>query len=349
MSQKLKVAVLFGGMSGEHDISILSAKSIITALDKTKYDVVPIAIGRNGRWMSAEESGRLLEAAGPEGGEEPSPDRLLLISCRHLEILAKVDVVFPALHGPYGEDGTVQGFLETLGLPYVGADVLGSAIGMDKAVMKDLLSFHGLPVPGYQVFRKGDIESDLEVVIDEIEKTIKYPCFVKPANLGSSVGISKVRSREDLSEAIAEAMRWDRKILVEEGIDAREIECSILGNADPRASVPGEVLPSREFYDYYAKYHDNTTQLIIPAHLSSDTIAEVQRLAVLAFRSLNCSGMARVDMFLSRSTGQLYINEINTIPGFTDVSMYPKLWEASGISYSELLDELIELALERRR
>jgi len=258
-------------------------------------------------------------------------------------------VMFPALHGPHGEDGTVQGFLETLGLPYVGARVLGSAVGMDKAVMKHLLSFHSLPVPEYRVFYKQDLKSGLKTLIGQVEEEIKYPCFVKPANLGSSVGISKVKSREDISEAVAEALRWDRKILVEEAIDAREIECGILGNDDPIASVPGEVLPSREFYDYYAKYHDNTTQLIIPADLNSEMIAEVKRLAVKAFKALDCSGMARVDMFLSRSTDKLYINELNTIPGFTSVSMYPKLWEASGIAYPQLLDRLIDLALAMER
>ncbi|MSQ14965.1 MAG: D-alanine--D-alanine ligase [Dehalococcoidia bacterium] len=347
MSDKLRVGVLFGGRSGEHDISILSARSIINVLDKTKYTVVPIGIGRNGRWLSEGRSQQMLTPGYQRLEQDTTGPNKLLVSAEELGRLNEVDVVFPALHGPHGEDGTVQGFLDVVGVPYVGADVLGSAVGMDKAVMKALLSFHGLPVPDYQVVYKKELESDAQFVIGKVEKRFTYPFFVKPANLGSSVGISKVKSRGEVDDALSEAARWDRKILVEEAVDGREIECSILGNEEPVASVPGEIVPSREFYDYFAKYHDETTRLIIPADLSQELVKEVQRLAVLAFKVLDCSGMARVDMFLSRSTDKIYINEINTIPGFTSVSMYPKLWEASGLSYTGLLDKLIALALGR--
>lgn len=239
--------------------------------------------------------------------------------------------------------------LEVAGVPYIGAGVMSSAVGMDKAIMKALFVFNGLPVPRYEVVLRRGWEKSKEDVLSRLESIIGYPCFVKPANLGSSVGISKVRRREEMPSAVEEAGRWDRKLLVEEAVDAREIECSILGNEDPIASVPGEIVPSREFYDYYAKYHDGATELIIPARLTDSQVAQVQEIAIKAFKAIDCSGMARVDLFLSRSTGKLYLNEINTIPGFTDVSMYPKLWVASGLSYPKLLDRLIELALERHQ
>lgn len=349
MSKKLKVGVLFGGRSGEHDISILSARSVINSLDKARYTVVPIAISREGKWVTTTESRLLLEQGSPEDISSPEKHTGPLISAQRLKALSQVDVVFPVLHGPYGEDGTVQGLLEVAGLPYVGAGVLSSAVGMDKAIMKALFAFNGLPVPRYQVVLREDWEKSRDITVEGVEQVIGYPCFVKPANLGSSVGISKVRSREDMAPALDEAGRWGRKLLVEEAIDAREIECSVLGNDEPQASIPGEIVPSREFYDYYAKYHDNSTRLIIPAGLPDGQAAEVQELAIRAFKAIDCSGMARVDIFLSRSTGKLYVNEINTIPGFTDVSMYPKLWAGSGLPYPRLLDRLIELALERHR
>jgi D-alanine-D-alanine ligase len=257
-----------------------------------------------------------------------------------------IDVIFPLLHGPLGEDGTVQGLLELADIPYVGSGVLASALGMDKAVMKNVFRQHGLPVVKGLTFKRRDWEHDPEAILAQVEATLPYPCFAKPANLGSSVGVSKARTREELRAAINTAIEYDRKFLVEEAIEGREIECSVLGNDDPIASIPGEVIPAREFYDYAAKYTDERTQLIVPADISAETAREVQRLAIAAFLAIDAAGMARVDFFLTRD-GRVIINEINTIPGFTAVSMYPKMWEASGISYPELIDRLIQLALER--
>jgi D-alanine-D-alanine ligase len=315
---KIRVGVIFGGRSGEHEVSLRSAESILKAINRQKYDVVPITISHDGRWEPFTLS------------PDPSSER-------------NVDVIFPIVHGTYGEDGTIQGLFELANIPYVGAGVLGSAVGMDKDVMKRLLRDGGLPIVDYWTFQKRDMDSFLKANIS----TLPYPVFVKPANLGSSVGITKAHAAEELPRALQTAAEYDRKIVVEQGVDAREIELSVLGNDDPIASVPGEIIPAREFYDYNAKYVSDDSRLLIPAPLSEVQKNDAQRLAVAAFKALECSGMARVDLFLEKQTGKFYVNEINTLPGFTSISMYPKLWEASGIPYPELIDRLITLALER--
>jgi len=354
---KLRVAVIFGGRSGEHEVSLASATSIMENLDRSKYEIIPIGITKEGRWLLGGEPLKALQAGHAEAGEEPA---LVSLSPRanrpaasgssreaHSGSSLAVDLAFPVLHGPYGEDGTIQGLLEMAGVPYVGAGVLASAAGMDKAIMKALFLQKGLPVVKHLVLLRREWEADPEGVMDRIEDSIGYPCFTKPANLGSSVGISKATDRAKLATALADAARYDRKLMVEQGVDAREIECSVLGNDDPIASLPGEVVPCNEFYDYRAKYVDEGSQLLIPAPIPPETAAEIRRIAVDAFRAVDCSGMARVDLFLDRASGKVYLNEINTIPGFTKISMYPKLWEASGLPYPRLIDRLIELALER--
>jgi len=361
MAKKLKVAVLFGGRSGEHEVSLRSAASIMQALDRTKYDVVPIGITKQGSWLVAGEAAKMLpEGVAPlpraDAGETP---REVL---QEAEVLRSglpmvlepdpshqksgIDVVFPVLHGTFGEDGTVQGLLELAGIPYVGAGVLGSAAGMDKDVMKRLFRDHGVPVVPWLLFLRSEIGRR---AVTLVEKEFRYPVFIKPANLGSSVGISKVHNRKELLPALELAARFDRRILVEKGIDARELECSVLGNDNPEASVPGEVVPCREFYDYAAKYLQEGSGLIIPAKITKAQTRQIREFACRAFLAIDCAGMARVDCFLEKRTGKIYVNEINTIPGFTSISMYPKLWEASGLPYPKLLDRLIELALERGR
>ncbi|WP_376788869.1 D-alanine--D-alanine ligase family protein [Thermoflexus sp.] len=365
MKRRIRVGVLFGGKSGEHEVSLLSAQSVIRALDKTKYEVIPIGITKEGRWLTRGDPMKALTGGAvtmadllgtpsivePESIiSPPVPRRRELIPGVQAEGIPEVDVIFPVLHGPFGEDGTIQGLLELAGIPYVGAGVLASAVGMDKAVMKDVFRAHGLPVAWYIVIFRREWERDPEGVMDRIEQELGFPCFVKPANLGSSVGVSKVKRREELPAALAEAARYGRKMLVERAIPAaREIEVSVLGNEDPIASVPGEVIPAGEFYDYAAKYLDDRTQLVIPAPLDEALAERIRSLALKAFRAIDAWGMARVDFLLSRETGELVVNEINTIPGFTAVSMYPRLWEASGLPYPALLDRLIELALERYR
>jgi D-alanine-D-alanine ligase len=312
----LRVAVLCGGRSGEHEISLRSAESVIAGLDPAKYEVRRIFISPQGRW----EPRPIL----PEPGANPD-----------------IDVVFPVLHGTFGEDGTVQGLLELAGLAYVGAGVLASAVAMDKEVTKRLLAAAGLPVvESFTVFR-GQFNKE------EVRGRLPFPVFVKPANLGSSVGISKARDCVELEAAIALATSYDRKVLVERAIVGREIECSVLGSGDPVAAVPCEIVPSREFYDYEDKYLLDAAKLIVPAPLDAAQTEEVRRMAVAAYKAVGCEGMARVDFLLESATGKLYINEINTIPGFTSISMYPKMWEAAGIPFGQLLDRLIELALER--
>lgn len=360
MVKKLKVGVLFGGRSGEHEVSLVSATSVMNALDKTKYDIVPIGITREGRWLPSGEPMKLLQAQAD--GDEPwdsersavvsrdlVPSRMELVPGTERAGIPHVDVIFPVLHGPYGEDGTVQGLLELAGIPYVGAGVLGSALAMDKAAAKDIFRARGLPCADSMLVMRWDWERHPTDVLEQVESRIGYPCFIKPANLGSSVGVSKVHEASELPAALDLAVQYDRRLLVEKAINAREIECSVLGNDHPVASVLGEIVPKREFYDYIAKYHDSSTDLIIPADLPAEKTAEIQELAVKAFLALDCAGMARADFFLCRDTGQAYVNELNTIPGFTSVSMYPKLWEASGLPYAELLDRLIELALERHQ
>ncbi len=336
--KKLRVGVLFGGRSGEHEVSLRSAASVIAAMDPDKYEVRPMAISKEGRWLSPAQSARLLP--GGEKLPEGAGNRALMIQPVP-DSADSLDVVFPVLHGTFGEDGVVQGLLELAGLPYVGSGVLGSAVAMDKDVMKRLFRERGLPTPRHAAFLRG------QASVARLVREFGFPMFVKPANLGSSVGISKAHDRRELVAALELAGRYDRKILVEEFIDGREIECSVLGNDRPEASVPGEIVPCREFYDYEAKYIDEGSKLIIPAPLTRAQTRRVRELAVAAFLACECSGMARVDFFLERRTGRLLLNELNTIPGFTSISMYPKLWEASGLSYPELIDRLIQLALER--
>jgi D-alanine-D-alanine ligase len=366
VKKKIRVGVIFGGRSGEHEVSLASARSVMSALDRDKYEVIPIGITREGRWLtSGDPMAELLHGvsvsflprpeeaapeptAGPEAPAAPlAPGRRELITGTRESGIPKLDVIFPVLHGPYGEDGTVQGLLELADLPYVGAGVLGSALGMDKIAQKTILRAHGLPVANFLPLRRTLWERGPEAIVERAEVVLGYPCFVKPANLGSSVGISKAHDRAELLEGLRQAALYDRKMLIEEAIAGREIEISVLGNDDPIASVPGEVIPSREFYDYAAKYLDDASELVIPADLPIKTVEQVQHLATSAFLALDCSGMARVDFFLQEETDELYINELNTIPGFTKISMYPKLWEASGFPYPALLERLIELALER--
>lgn len=350
--KKIRVGILFGGKSAEHEISLLSAKNIVDALDKNKYEPVLIGIDKTGRWLMHRHSEWLLNSADPKlialnkANSESvalvpqSAGRLTSLDSGHQE--QAVDVVFPVLHGPYGEDGTIQGLLKLAGVPFVGAGVLGSAVGMDKDVMKRLLREAGIPVPKFLVCRHHE-RADFAHVTRELG----LPVFVKPANLGSSVGISKAKDRAGFEKAVRDALAYDTKILVEEAIQGREIECAVLGNDEPIASVPGEIIPNHEFYDYDAKYVDeNGARLEAPAKLPPETVKRVQELAIRTFKTLNCEGMGRVDFFL-KADGTLLVNEINTIPGFTKISMYPRLWALSGISYTELLDRLIGLAFER--
>jgi D-alanine-D-alanine ligase len=382
--KKLRVGILFGGRSGEHEISLLSAASVFKAIDKNKCEVVPIGITKEGRWVTSGDAERLLsgqplheerhlragdpeataQAAVLQNGEaivvppEPQapgssmrPFQADAMTRRASDRAINVDVIFPVLHGTFGEDGTVQGLLELADLAYVGAGVLGSAAGMDKDIMKSLFRAAGLPIVRHVTVLRSDWEEKPKKVQKLVESKLKYPVFVKPANLGSSVGISKAHDRKELGPAIDEAARYDRKIVIEEGVGgkkkAREIECAVLGNDNPKASVPGEIVPGAEFYDYAAKYVDEGSQLIIPAMLSKAESKKVQALAVAAFRSVDCSGLARVDFLMDPKSRKIYLNEINTMPGFTSISMYPKLWAASGVPYPELIERLIQLGLER--
>ncbi len=355
--KKIRVGIIFGGRSGEHEVSLVSAQSVMEAIDKDKFEVVPIGVTKGGRWIASGDPLKALQSGRPDESRpaallgDPSQRGLMRLEKgeSHLTTgsVAELDVIFPVLHGPYGEDGTVQGLLELADIPYVGAGVLGSALGMDKIAMKDIFRSHSLPVVKYLPFKRRDWECDPELILKRIEAELGYPCFTKPANLGSSVGIAKAHNREELVAGVDEAALYDRKILVEEGINAREIEVSVLGNDAPIASVPGEVVPCNEFYDYAAKYIDDASQLLIPAPISPELTERVRKLAVEAYLALDCAGMARADFLLDRNSGALYISELNTIPGFTPISMYPKLWEATGLSYPELIERLIELALER--
>ena len=356
MSGKISVGILFGGRSGEHDVSLQSAASVINALDPAKYEIVPIGITHEGHWRVGSGALQLLAEVLQTGAPvtpsaDPTGPKLLPLALARpsAKALPSLDVVFPVLHGTFGEDGTVQGLLELADLPYVGAGVLASATGMDKDVMKRLFRDAGLPVIPWELILRADWESHPGIVRKRIEKSLRYPLFVKPVNMGSSVGISKVHSRRELTAALNLAAQYDRKLLVENGIDAREIECSVLGNDHPQASVPGEVVPVNEFYDYEAKYIKEGSELVIPARLSARQTKQVRDIAIRAFQAVDGAGMGRVDFLLDRKTGKVFLNEINTIPGFTSISMYPKLWEASGLPYPRLLDRLIELALERHR
>jgi D-alanine-D-alanine ligase len=324
---KLRVAVVYGGRSGEHEVSLRSAESIMAAMDRDRYEILPVLIDKDGRWQRTAKDGRRRPGVIlPEPGSNPD-----------------IDVVFPVLHGTFGEDGTVQGLLELADLAYVGAGVLGSAVSMDKEVTKRLLAERGLPVVDYAVVRRGRFRAE------DVCGKIPFPVFVKPANLGSSVGVSKVKTCEELIAAVEFAAQFDRKILIERGIEGREFECSVLGNDDPIAAVPCEILASRDFYDYEDKYLLNQARTVVPADLTPGQTLEIQRLAVKAYQACECEGMARIDFLMERSTGRFFVNEPNTIPGFTSISMYPKMWEAAGLPYSKLIDRLIELALERHR
>jgi len=344
----LRVGVIYGGRSGEHEVSIVSASSIFKHIDRSRYQPVPIRIEKDGRWVQPDQEPAFTSAAevaalgsGGPPGREMDPT----------SIISALDVVFPVLHGPYGEDGTVQGLLELANVPYVGAGVLGSAVGMDKAVMKTIFAAHGLPiVPHVTVFRR-DWERDARAITEHVSGAIRYPVFVKPANLGSSVGISRARTDHEFVEAMALALRFDKKIVIEAGVhNVREIECAVLGNDDPEASIPGEIIVTHRdgFYSYDAKYIDaNGATTKVPATLSPSVTERVRGLSVQAFRALELAGMARVDFFLDGKSDTLYLNEVNTIPGFTSISMYPKMWEASGLPYPRLIDRLLTLALDR--
>ncbi|RMF35090.1 MAG: D-alanine--D-alanine ligase [Chloroflexi bacterium] len=348
----MRVGVIFGGRSGEHEVSLRSAVSVMAALDRERYEVVPIGITRDGYWLVGGDPMALLRAEVRGGRQAPRPAGGPLAQVSAL-LDQGLDVVFPVLHGPYGEDGTIQGLLEMAGIPYVGAGVAASALAMDKGLFKDLMRAHDLPVVRYQTILRREWEEAPEAVLDRIEGTLRYPIFTKPANLGSSVGVSKCRNRSDLLEGLMEAARFDRKLLAEEAVPhAREIEVSVLGNDEPEASLPGEIIPSREFYDYAAKYIDDgeaASQLLIPAPLTPEETERVRELAVRAYRVMDGAGMARVDFLMNGETGEFFISEANTIPGFTSISMYPKLWEATGLPFAALVDRLIELALARHR
>ena len=384
--EKIRVGILFGGRSGEHEVSLLSAASVLNAIDKEKYEVVPIGITKDGRWLTAEHAENLLQGKlviEPRNLRAGDPDTTTSAAVlargeavvvppepvhRHSGLVPfqtdasmmrrasdraiNVDVIFPVLHGTFGEDGTIQGLLELADIPYVGAGVLGSAAGMDKDIMKSLFIAAGIPIVKHVTILRGAWEKDPKKVQKLVESKLTYPVFVKPANLGSSVGISKAHNRKELGPAIEEAAKFDRKIVIEQGVGgkkdkAREIECAVLGNDEPAASVPGEIVPGKEFYDYTAKYVDEGSQLIIPAKLTKAETKRVQELAVAAFQAVDCSGLARVDFLMDPKTGKIFLNEINTMPGFTAISMYPKLWGASGLAYADLIDRLIQLGIER--
>src|ERR1700719_1189003 len=378
---KLRVGILFGGRSGEHEVSLLSAASVLNAIDKDKYEVVPIGITKDGRWLTAGDAENLLQGklvieprhlrAGDPDLTQPAavlargeavvvpPEPVhrqsglvpfqtdAALTRRASDRAINVDVIFPVLHGTFGEDGTIQGLLELADIPYVGAGVLGSAAGMDKDIMKSLFIAAGIPIVKHVTILRSAWEKEPKKVEKLVRSKLKYPVFVKPANLGSSVGISKAHNRKELGPAIEEAAKFDRKIVIEQGVGgkrekAREIECSVLGNDDPAASVPGEIVPGKEVYDYTAKYLDEGSQLIIPAKLTRAQTKKVQEMAIQAFKAVDCSGLARVDFLMEPTTRKIYLNEINTMPGFTAISMYPKLWAASGLEYAELIDQLIQ-------
>ena len=350
--KRLRVGVLFGGRSGEHEVSLASAASVIRGMDLDKYEPVPIGITKDGHWLIGEGASKMLPDVLKSGRRvmlSADPTEAALVPMDRGAGAQRFDVIFPVMHGTFGEDGTIQGMLELAGLPFVGAGVLGSAIGMDKDVAKRLCQDAKIPVVPWITVHRWQWEKEPEAVRASVEEKFEYPVFVKPATLGSSVGMTKVHNSEELGPALDFAAEYGLKILVEKSVTAREIEVAVLGNHDPQASIPGEIVPHREFYDYTAKYLEDGTQLLIPADLKPAQVKKIQTLAVDAFRTLELSGMARVDFFLEKKGSKLYLNEVNTIPGFTSISMYPKLWEASGIPFRELVDKLIELAFEMHR
>lgn len=360
--RKLRVGVIFGGRSGEHDVSLASARSVIAALDPDKYEVIAIGITRDGRWIAGDAMSALANGGAAQPATLlPEPDRPALLRrdtgetavAGRLSVIAELDVVFPVLHGPYGEDGTVQGLLELANIAYVGAGVVGSAVGMDKAIFKQVMTANDLPVLPWRLVTREEWRRNRDDVLSAVETALPYPVFTKPANLGSSVGISKCANRAELAAGLDEAARYDRRLIVEQGIDrARELEVAVLGNSAPEASIVGEIRPRRAFYDYVAKYlagpgSEDESELLIPAPIDAATAERVRQLAVQAYLAIDGAGLGRVDLLLDDRSGALYLNEINTIPGFTTISMYPKLWEASGLPYPDLLDRLIDLAQER--
>src|ERR1700676_1229233 len=352
-NKRLRVGVIFGGRSGEHEVSLASAASVIRALDPEKYEPVPIGIGKDGRWFIGTPAQKMLPDVLRQGhrvmlSADPSVGALLPLEDRAAGS-QRVDVIFPVLHGTFGEDGTVQGLLDLAGLPYVGSGVIGSAVGMDKDMAKRLFLQAGLPTGDFLAILRSEWEKGRERIMKAVAKKFRFPVFVKPATLGSSVGMTKVHKREELAAALDLAAEFAQKILVERNIRGREIEVSVLGNDEPEASIPGEIIPHREFYDYTAKYLEEGTKLLIPAQLTKSEVKKVQAMAVTAFRALELSGMARVDFFIEKRGGKIFLNEVNTIPGFTSISMYPKLWEANGIPFRELVSKLIDLALEQHR
>jgi D-alanine-D-alanine ligase len=350
----LKLGIVFGGRSGEHEISLRSAGSVFRELNKEKYEAIPIGITKTGLWFSGSNALMKLEYNDltdlipvtfiPEPGNKNLYRRG---ENGLLEILTEVDMVFPVLHGTFGEDGTIQGFFEMAEMPYVGAGVLASSVGMDKVLFKDVMTSWNIPIVDYTLLTGMEISTDFDLMLEKAEAVGPYPLFTKPVNMGSSVGVSKCMNRSDLIEGLLDAVQYDRRVMVEKGLDAREIEVSVLGNEVVEASIPGEILPGDEFYSYRAKYIDDTSELIIPAPLDEDLTEEIRTMAIRAYKAVDGAGMARVDFLLDQESGKPYVNELNTIPGFTSISMYPKLWEASGLAYSELLDRLIELGLER--
>ena len=345
--KKLHVAVIFGGRSGEHEVSLMSARSVLSVLDPARYEVTQIGITHEGKWLTGEdvlgkfESGKLNGLSTFILSPIPSKDVR--------DVSSAIDVFFPVLHGTFGEDGTIQGLFELADVAYVGAGVVGSSVGMDKGIFKDVMIANDIPIVDTMLVLRAEVESDMLSVIDRAEKIGEYPLFTKPANLGSSVGVTKCSNRSDLQEGLMEAASFDRRVLIQKGIkNAREIEVSVLGNADPVASVCGEVLPSREFYSYESKYIDGTSGLLIPAPIPDEVSECIRDYAVRAYKAIDCAGMARVDFFVEKDTNRVYLNELNSIPGFTKISMYPKLWEASGLPYSKLVDRLVKLAMERK-
>lgn len=353
-TDKLNLVVLFGGRSGEHEVSLASARSVLSVLDRDKYEIFPVGISTTGKWVTGTNVLDDMSYGKTENLEEvtilPNPGMpgLFRICNGSLEFITPLDVVFPVLHGTFGEDGTLQGLLEMTDIAYVGGGVLGSSVGMDKGVFKDVMTANGIPVVESILVLRSEVKNSLAKVIHDVEIKFAYPIFVKPANLGSSVGITRCSNHSDLGEGLLEACKYDRRIIVERGVNAREIEVSVLGNDHPKASVPGEVLPSRDFYSYESKYIDGTSGLVIPAVLPTDVSEQIRAYAIRAFKAIDCAGLARVDFFIEKEHGNIYLNELNTIPGFTNISMYPKLWEATDLPYSQLVDKLIELALERK-
>lgn len=361
--RKLKVGVIFGGRSGEHEVSIVSAQSVMKALDKKKYEVIPIGITKQGKWIAGPQAVNVLKQGSKKlpfksvMTADPTEQNISQVKEKGLspakgqQATKQIDVIFPVLHGTYGEDGTIQGLFELANLPYVGAGVLGSAMAMDKVVQKQLCNSVGLESVPYEWFVSKDWKKDKNKILNRIGKILKYPMFIKPANMGSSVGISKAHNKKELIAGINDAIQYDKKILIEQGIEnIHEIEIAVLGNDNPKASVPGEIIPSNEFYDYDAKYVDGKTQEIANTKVIPKTVVKkIQQMAIEAFKIVNISGMARIDFIVTKKGHKIFLNEVNTIPGFTSISMFPKLWQVSGLSYEKLIDKLIDLAIERHK